>query len=144
MISPTTPNAILLGVWHEGDRCAIVGSLRDGNGDTTPDVLAVTGERWTAVVQALECAQLIGAVHVLLFVNDTALVRALSPPFPPPAPTQKRRIFFSRTEWVDVGEGGDPDHWRTLQLLGGQWGGRFRAMAVTELPRAKELWQQQQ
>jgi hypothetical protein len=142
MISPFTPDTILLGIWHEGNRCAITGSAQDAHGTPVPDVLAVTGEGWTAVVQALEAAALIGARHVVILSNDTALVRALSPPFPPPAPTQKRRIFFSRTEWVDVGEGGDADHWRTLQLLGGQWGGRFRAMQVQDLPKARALWQQ--
>jgi hypothetical protein len=41
---------------------------------------------------------------------------------------------------VDVGEGGDVGHWRALHLLGGQWGGRFRAMAVQDLPKARALW----
>ena len=80
---------------------------------------------------------------MLILSNDAALVRALSPPFRPPTPTERRRIFYSREEWVDVGWGGDPQQWQALCLLGGRWGGRFRAMQVDDLPKARELWQSQ-
>jgi hypothetical protein len=45
---------------------------------------------------------------------------------------------------VDVGYGGDPQHWQALCLLGGRWGGRFRAMLVEDLPKARQLWQYSQ
>ncbi len=141
MISPTVPDAILLGIWVAEGRAACTAILRDARGDTTPDVLACTGEPWTALVQALECAQLIDVAHVLILSNDAGLVGALSPPIKPPAPDQWRRIFYSRTEWVDAGYGGDQAHWAALRTLGGRWGGRFRAMLVSDLPKARELWQ---
>ena len=144
MISPATPDAILLGIWHADGRAALTGALRDWQGETVPDVLAITGQPWTVLVQALAAAERIDAGNVLILSNDAALVRALSPPFRPPAPTQTRRIFYSREEWVDVGWGGDPQQWRALQLLGGRWGGRFRAMQVEDLPKARELWQHSQ
>ena len=141
-LSPSTPDAILLGIWHAEGRAAATGALRDWQGETVPDVLALTGEPWTVLVQALTEAARIDAGSVVILSNNVALVRALSPPFRPPTPTQTRSIFYSREEWVDVGYGGDPQQWQALQMLGGRWGGRFRAMVVEDLPKARELWQQ--
>ena len=141
-LSPTTPDALLLGLWVANGHAAATGAVRDWQGETVPDVLAYTGQPWTVLVQALTEAERIDAGRILILTNAVDLVRALSPPFRPPAPTQTRRIFFSRTEWVDVGWGGDAQHWQALQMLGGRWGGRFRAMQVDDLPKARELWQQ--
>ena len=144
-LSPSTPDAILLGIWHADGHAALTGALRNWAGETVPDVLALTGQPWTILVQALTEAVRIDAGNVLVLTNDAGLVRALSPPFRPPAPTQTRRIFFSRSEWVDVGFGASDGegvaHWQALCLLGGRWGGRFRVMQVEDLPRARELWQ---
>ena len=146
MITPATADALLLGIWHAGGRAALTGALRDWQGETVPDVLSLTGQPWTILAQALAEAQCIDAGNVVILSNDAGLVRALSPPFRPPAPTQSRRIFFSRTEWVDVGwgasDGEGTAHWQALRLLGGRWGGRFRAMQVDDLPKARELWAQ--
>ena len=141
-LSPATADALLLGIWHADGRAACTGALRDWHGETVPDVLSLTGQPWTILAQALAAAECIDAGHILILSNDADLVRALSPPFRPPAPTQTRRIFYSREEWVDVGWGGDPQHWQALQLLGGRWGGRFRAMLVEDLPKAREMWGQ--
>lgn len=146
MITPATADALLLGIWHADGRAACTGVLRDWQGETAPDVLALTGQPWTVLVQALAEAERIDAGSVLILTNDAGLVRALSPPFRPPAPTQTRRIFYSREEWVDVGwgasDGEGTAHWQALRLLGGRWGGRFRAMLVEDLPKARELWAQ--
>ena len=141
-LSPTTADALLLGIWHADGRAAITGALRNWQGETVPDVLAYTGQPWTILAQALVAAECIDAGNVVILSNDAALVRALSPPFRPPAPTEQRRIFHSRSEWVDVRWGGAPQQWQALCLLGGRWGGRFRAMLVEDLPKARELWQQ--
>ena len=143
MISLTLPNTLLLGVWLAAGRAAITGSLLNLDGDTLPDVLALGGEPWTAIVQALEQGALMEARNVVILSNDRALVQALSPPIAPPKPTHTERVFYSRTEWADVGMGGDAQHWRTLCLLGSRWGGHFRAMVVSDLPKARELWEQQ-
>lgn len=142
--TPTTPDTLLLGIWSANDRAAITGALRDWQGETIADVLTATGQPWTVLVQALTTAERCDVGGVVILTNDGALVRALSPPFRPPAPTQTKRIFHGRSEWVDVGWGGDADHWQALQLLGGRWGGRWRVMQVTELPKARELWEQSQ
>lgn len=137
------PNTLLLGVWLAAGRAAITGSLLNLDGDTLPDVLALGGEPWTAIVQALEQGALMEARNVVILSNDRALVQALSPPIAPPKPTHTERVFYSRTEWADVGMGGDAQHWRALCLLGGRWGGRFKAIQVNDLPKARELWQSQ-
>ena len=146
MISPATADALLLGIWHADGRAALTGALRDWQGETVPDVLSLTGRPWTILAQALAAAECIDAGHILILTNAADLVRALSPPFRPPAPTQSRRIFYSREEWVDVGwgasDGEGAAHWQALRLLGGRWGGRFRAMQVDDLPKARELWAQ--
>jgi hypothetical protein len=143
-MNPAAPDTLLLGVWSAAGRAAVVGSLRNWCGETMPDVLAAIGEPWTALVQALTDAARLDVSNVVILTNDADLCAALNPPFAPPAPTATKRIFYSRAEWVDVRYGGDADHWRALQLLGGQWGGRFRAMQVSDLPKARELWQSKQ
>ena len=141
-LSPATPDALLLGIWHADGHAALTGALRDWQGETVPDVLSLTGQPWTILAQALAVAEQCDVGNVVILSNDADLVRALSPPFRPPAPTQSRRIFYSRDEWVDEGWGGDAQQWQALCLLGGRWGGRFRAMQVDDLPKARELWQQ--
>jgi hypothetical protein len=143
VISATTPDTLLLGIWAAAGRAAITANLRNWRGDTLSDVLALTGEPWTALVQALEQAAVMEVRNVLLFSNDAALVQALHPPFRPPAPDRSERVWYGRTDWVDVGVGGDAAHWRALCALGGRWGGHFRAMLVDDLPKARELWQSQ-
>ena len=146
MISPATSDALLLGIWHADGRAALTGVLRDWQGETVPDVLSLTGQPWPILAQALAAAECIDAGHILILSNDADLVRALSPPFRPPAPSRSQRIFYSRSEWVDVGWGAGSDedaaHWQALRLLGGRWGGRFRAMQVDDLPKAREMWEQ--
>ena len=141
-LSPTTPDALLLGLWVANGHAAATGAVRDWQGNTVPDVLSLTGQPWTILAQALTTAEQCDVGNVIILSNDANLVRALSPPFRPPAPTRTRRIFYSREEWVDVGYGGDPQHWQALCLLGGRWGGRFRAMQVEDLPKARDLWAQ--
>ena len=143
-LSPSTPDAILLGIWHAEGHAAATAALRNWQGETIADVLELTGQPWTVLVQALTEAARIDVGNVVILTNDAGLVRALSPPFRPPAPTQRQRIFYSRTEWVDVGWGGDAEQWQALQLLGGRWGGRWRVMQVEDLPKARELWQHSQ
>lgn len=143
MISPAVPDAVLLGIWAAEGRAAVTGAIRDARGNTLPDVLALGGEPWTALVQALEQAEIMDVANVLILSNDAALVGALSPPFAPPKPDHTERVWYSRTEWADVGIGGNAQHWRALCLLGGRWGGHFRAMVVDDLPKARELWEQQ-
>ena len=144
-ISPTAPDTLLLGLYVANDHAGAVAALRNWQGEPVPDVLSLTGRPWTTLVQALTVAERIDVSNVVILTNDTALVRALSPPFRPPPPSQRQRIFYSRSEWVDVGWGAGSDedaaHWQTLLLLGGRWGGQWRVMEVEDLPKARELWQ---
>ncbi len=144
-ISPATPDALLLGLYVAQGHAGAGATLRDWQGEPMPDVLSLTGQPWTTLVQALTVAESCDVSNVVILTNDAALVRALSPPFRPPAPSHSQRIFYSRSEWVDVGWGAGSDedaaHWQALRLLGGRWGGRFRVMQVDDLPKARELWQ---
>ena len=147
-VSPASPDTLLLGIWSANAHAAAVASLRNWQGETIPDVLALTGQPWTIIVQALTTAEQCDVSNVVILTNDADLVRALSPPFRPPPPTQSKRIFYSRSEWVDVGWGASDGegvaHWQALQQFGGRWGGQWRIMQVAELPKARELWQQSQ
>ena len=146
--TPTSTDTLLLGIWSANAHAAAVATLRDWQGEPVPDVLACTGQPWTTLVQALTVAERCDVANVVILTNDVDLVRALSPPFRPPAPSRSQRIFYSRSEWVDVGwgasDGEGTAHWQALCLLGGRWGGRFRAMLVEDLPKARELWQHSQ
>ena len=142
-VSPAAPDTLLVGIYVAEAHAGAVATLRNWQGETVPDVLAVSGQPWTTLVQALMTAEQVDVGGVVILTNDAALVRALSPPFTPPAPSRSQRIFYSRTEWVDVGwgaEGEDAAHWQALQMLGGRWGGRWRVMLVDDLPKAREMW----
>ena len=139
----TTDDTILLGAWLAEGRAAITGALRTVDGTLRTGVLETVGAPWPALHQALTTAQTIGARHVMLLTNDAALKRALSKPFKAPQPDQTKRHFFSKTDWADVGFGGDADQWAVLCLLGGVWGGCFNVQLVDDLPGARELWSQQ-
>lgn len=139
-----TANTLILGCYVAEGHCAITGTLLDCQYETVPDVLTVTGAAWPALVEALATAATIDPAHVLILSNDEGLVKALSPPFQAPAPATWKRVRLAKDEYGNVGLGGDPSHWQALQTLTMGWGGRFRAMQVNHLPKAKELWQQQQ
>ena len=146
-LSPSTADAILLGIWHADGRAACTGALRDWQGETVPDVLAITGQPWTVLVQALMAAECIDAGSVLILSNDAALVRALSPPFLAIQQPDRAWVDMAPFPWLPADPvmapvGGDPQQWQALCLLGGRWGGRFRAMLVDDLPKARGLWQQ--
>lgn len=148
MIPIDAPSTLLLGIWADKGRAAAIGSLVSECGDTMPDVLALGGEPWTALVQALEVGQCMDVRNVAVLTNDAALVLALNPPFAPPAPDRTEHIDMApfpwlKAEWRDVGVGGNAQHWQALCLLGGKWGGRFRVVLVEDLPKARELWQSQ-
>lgn len=142
-MKPTTltDDTIMLGAWVEAGRAAITGALRSADGTLRQDVLTATGAPWPALKTALETAQTIGARHVLVLTNDAGVKQALSKPFRAPKPDQTKRHFRSKTDYTDVGFGGDADHWRVLCLLGGVWGGCFNVQLVNDLPGARELWQ---
>jgi len=145
--TPASPDTLLLGIWSAEGHAAATGAIRDWQGEPVPDVLAITGQPWTTLVQALTAAEQVDVANVVILTNDATLVRALSPPFRPPAHSRSQRIFFSRSEWADVGwgaEGEDAAHWQALRLLGGRWGGQWRVMQVDDLPKARELWQHSQ
>lgn len=139
----TTEDTLLLGVWVAEGRAAVTGALIDVDGNTVPDALALCAPLWPALAQALKAGEQMDVRHVFLFTNDGTLVQALSPPFAPPAPTGTKRVWYSRTEFTDVGTGGDPHHWQALRLLGGRWGGRFRVRQAADIPGARALWEAQ-
>ena len=140
----TTPDTVVVGLYSQGGRVSLTGALRTEAGDLRPDVLAVQGGgTWAALAQALADVQTVGTAHLLLLTNDADLVAALTPPIRAPAPTATHREWFGRDDWIDVGYGGDADHWQVLRLLGVRWAGRWRCQLVDDLPKARELWEQQ-
>lgn len=139
-----TPDTVVVGLYSQDGRVSLTGALRTEAGDLRPDVLAMQGGgTWAALAQALADVQTVGTAHLLLLTNDADLVAALTPPIRAPAPTATHREWFGRDDWIDVGYGGDADHWQVLRLLGVRWAGRWRCQLVDDLPKARELWEQQ-
>ena len=142
-----TPSTIILGV-HVGspNSAAIVGSLRTETGSVEQGVVEHVGCTWSALVRALADAATIGVQHVVILSNDAALVTALMKPFPAPTGGEVVKV------WNGVrGDGayvlvdlGNVDHWQVLRALGGQWPGRFAVQLVSDLPKAKALWEASQ
>lgn len=139
-----TPDTLIVGYYLESGFAAAVGSLRCDDGSLQTDVFSTVAAPWEALCQVLDTAKMVDARHILILCNDANLVQALSPPFQAPAPATWKRVWLAKGEYGQVGIGGDPFHWQALQTLTMGWGGRFRAMQVNHLPKAKELWQQQQ
>jgi hypothetical protein len=152
-----TPDTVVIGLYSLDGRACVTGALRTEAGDLRPDVLAAQGgAAWPALAGALADVLAIGAQHLLVLTNDAAIVDALTPPIRAPAPTATRREYFAPIKakpefgfegapgyWIDVGYGGDADHWETLRLLAMRWPGRWRCQLVSDLPKARELWEQQ-
>ena len=140
----STPNTVVIGLYSLDGRAGVTGALRTEAGDLRPDVLASKGgAAWAALAGALADVLTTGAQHLLVLTNDRTIADALTPPIRAPAPTAKRREYFARDDWIDVGYGGDADHWETLRLLAMRWPGRWRCQLVDDLPKARELWEQQ-
>jgi len=151
-----TPDTVVIGLYSLGGRACVTGALRTGAGDLRPDVLAVqAGAAWPALAGALADVLAIGARHLLVLTNDPGIADALTSPIRAPAPTATRREYFAPIGandfgfsgtpgyCVDVGYGGDADHWETLRLLAMRWPGRWRCQLVEDLPKARELWESQ-
>lgn len=148
----STPNTLILGIWHAEGRCAVTGTLLDCQYETVPDVLTATGPTWDALAEALTIGAVIDVGHVLILSNDEGLVKALSPPFQAwrngePVTVHVPSLLAGRTvaaeAYTVTAYAPDPAHWQVLTMLGMRWGGNFRAMQVDDLPRARELWQSQ-
>lgn len=141
-----TPDTLILGAYSEAGTAAVVGSYRTSAGDLRTEVVTATGTPWEALAAALAAAAVMLPANVLIFSNDAALVAALNPPFKPPAATETVKVWYSGTKLekalpVNVGYGGNAEHWQCLAALGGTYGGRFGATLVSDLKKAKELWQ---
>ena len=140
----STPDTVVIGLYSLDGRAGVTGALRTEDGDLRTDVLASKGgAAWPALAGALADVQTVGTAHLLVLTNDRAIADALTPPIRAPAPTATRREYFARDDWIDVGYGGDADHWETLRLLAMRWPGRWRCQLVGDLPKARELWEQQ-
>ena len=143
-----TPSTLSLGIYVAGDDAAITGALRRRGrvevveGDTWEvtsvehDVVALVGKLWATLAKALAEAQVIGVKNVALLTNDDALVRLVGRPVRAPKPDKTKRHYFARDDYIDVGYGGDADHWQVLRQLAMV---RYSITKVDKLDRAKEL-----
>lgn len=150
-------DTLLLGCWIEGDRAAIVGSLRtigtqgrdpisddyadvwQLEGTIVPDVIERCGTPWPALADALADAKIIGCRSWVILCNDQAMVRALRRK-QPPAPALGRRHWIGKGESLDGKYGGDAAHWEVLRRLGMH--GRWTIVQSDKLQKARLLWSQ--
>ena len=148
----TTPDTLLLGMWVEGQRAAIVGTLVREDEEIITEVTHWAGlyKEWATLVDVLKDAAIVGSKHLLIVSNDAALVRALTPPLRAPAADQVDRKWLlgwgkegQRGGYVDMPFGGDAAHWAAIWLLAaGPWAGRWRVVWSDKLEKARELWRQ--
>lgn len=152
----TTPDTLLLGMWVEGQRAAIVGTLVREDEEIITEVTHWVGgwagvyKEWATLVNVLKDAAIVGSKHLLIVSNDAALVRALTPPLRAPAADQVERKWLlgwgkegQRGGYVEMPFGGDAAHWDAIRLLAaGPWAGRWRVVWSDKLEKARELWRQ--
>lgn len=136
-----TANTIILGAYVDSQTAAIVGSLRRDGGEVEAHAIERTGATWEALAGALADAATIGAAHVLILTNESALVTALSKPFPAPIGGEQWRKWTGGKDGHYVaGTTGNAAHWDVLLALGWAWAGNWRITRVDALPAAKQLW----
>ncbi len=154
----TTPDTLILGMWVEAGRAAVVGSVRKLDNFVEPDVVQATGMAWAALAEALSDARTMAVRNVVIVTNDSGIVAALSRKpntwnrgmrvmvgLPSPTPTERQRVFLNRTDGsIDVQWGGDTAHWDALRILGGDFGGHWSIYQSDNLPKARALWQSTQ
>ena len=144
-------STLFLAMWVQSNTCTLTGTLRDGDGALQPNIIEHCGAPWPALAEALADARLID-LPLLILCNDATIVQALHGKIPP-LPTMTERIFIvhdkveqaktkKKGEYVDVGVGGDADHWLCLMTLA-QWPAAWRAVTVTHMPVMEEQWKRQ-
>ncbi len=140
--SSTAPNTLLLGVYVQDGRAALLGTLRTADGALRTECVANVGQTWEVLAAALAEADVIGADHVVMLTPCADLVTALQRPFTPPAGAEHKRVWVAKGEYATGTLGGDPAHWAVLQWLG-MHGGQWAIYAVDDLPKVRERWEQQ-
>lgn len=133
----TTPDTLILGMWVEAGRAAVVGSVRKLDNFVEPDVVQATGVAWVALAEALSDARTMAVGNVVIVTNDAGIVAALS----------RKPNTWSRGMRVMVGfasPGADAAHWDALRILGGDFGGHWSIYQSDNLPKARTLWQSAQ
>jgi hypothetical protein len=142
---------LFLAMWVQNGTCSLTGTLRDGDGALQPNIIDRCGAPWPALAEALADARLID-LPLMILCNDAAIVQALQGKIPP-APTNTERIFVlhdkeqqiktkRKGEYIEVGTGGDADHWLCLMTLS-QWPAAWRAIVATHMPTMEEQWKRQ-
>lgn len=114
-----TLDTLLLGMWVEGGRCAIAGTLRNAQGELVLDSVHATGAPWPTLAHVLRGAEIIGCANVVLLTNDRDIIKALSKPFPCPD---------------------NDDWWECVLVIGWTFAGHFRAQYAADLPAARAMW----
>jgi hypothetical protein len=126
----TTPDTLLVGVYIENDWAAITASLRPQAGDIRNDILLSTGEPYFELAKALVELAEVRARNLLILTTDADLYRRLHKPF---CFSDAHPQEWPRPYWTILRE-------CTSYGLYGAW----RCLQVDDLPKARELWNQQQ
>lgn len=131
---------VLLGVWLDVQRCAVVGALRNVDGELVSDCIERVGQPWRALADALADAAAIGCRNGwIILCNDAAMVATLQGKRAP-TPTDEKRHWIAKGEYLTGKWGGDADQWEVLQRLGEY--GKWAVIQSDKLQKARELCQQ--
>lgn len=115
-LSLTTPNTLILGIAHRGNRTAITGGIRYRNGEMDTDTIEMAGgDLWQTVDEALADLRIVKAQHLLLLTTCDELYQWLQGPIRVEQPESKS-VWVGRDRF-DVKTGGNEHQWKILRHL---------------------------
>ena len=112
----TTPNTLILGIAHNGQRTAITGALRLRNGSMEDGVIEMVGsDLWQTVNDAMNDMRIIKAQQLMLLTTCGEFYQWLQRPIRMEQPTEKT-VWIGRDAFK-VRTGGNEHQWAILRHL---------------------------
>lgn len=112
----TTPNTLILGIAHNGQKTAVTGALRLRNGGMEDEVIETVGsDLWQTVNEALNELRIIKAPHLMMLTTADDFYQWLQRPIRMEQPTEKT-VWIGRDAFK-VKTGGNEHQWAILRHL---------------------------
>lgn len=134
-VTLTTPNTLLIGVAHNGQRTAVTAAIRLMNGDTEPDVIETVDDNlWQTTDAVLAEARIIKPAQVMILTTCAELYGFLQRPIHVEQ-AETKKVWVGRDVFT-VRTGGNEYQWSILRHL---FRYVWRCESVSTLRKAEEL-----
>ena len=143
------PHTLILSIWHQDERTAVIGNIRKADGSIEADAIQHAGGYiWQVVDEVLEDAKLLRMRNFFVLCNDAEAIGQYTGKIWI-APTETKKVHMVGTPstkgrpqtpkgLIDVGYGGCPHMWNILYHA--YMYDRWRFMHHEKLIKTRELW----